>query len=95
MKDYFVNKPFNDNTEKRDKLSQLIANRKKHEEKRSKVITEEDRKGQLIKWTSFYRRNWNIYAAHRLKIHLHPFQHIMLYFIGVSQIWFGIASKQI
>lgn len=91
----FIEKPFNDNSEKKNKLAQLIANRKKHEEKRSKTITEEQRKEQLIKWTSFYRRNWNIYAAHRLKIHLHPFQHIMLYFIGVSQVWFGIASRGI
>lgn len=95
MNSDFLSKPFNDNSEKQGKLSQLIANRKKREEKRSKVITEEKRKDQLIKWTSFYRRNWNLYAAHRLKIHLHPFQHIMLYFIGVSQVWFGIASRGI
>mgnify|MGYP003288684454 CR=1 FL=1 len=37
---------------------------------KDKLITEEKRKDQLIKWASFFRRNWNLYAAHRLKIHL-------------------------
>ena len=95
LKEQFQQKPFNDNIEQKNKLSQLIATRKNREEKRIKSISEEKRREQTIKWTSFYRRNWNLYAAHRLKIHLHPFQHIMIYFIGVSQVWWGIASRGI
>lgn len=74
-------------------LSKLIKERKEKESKRPKEISPEKKKENVKKWTSIYRRNWNIYASHRLKIKLHPFQHIMLYLIGVSQVFFAICSR--
>ena len=47
----------------------------------------------IKKWVSFYRRNINLYASRHLMIKLHPFQHIMLYLMGVSQVFFAICSR--
>ena len=56
-------------------------------------LTEEQRKVQIKKWTTFYRRNIDIYAEERLRIKLRPFQRIMLHLMGRSQVWFGICSR--
>ena len=48
---------------------------------------------KVKRWCSFYRRNINLYANRHLKIRLHPFQHIMLYLMGVSQVFFAICSR--
>ena len=45
------------------------------------------------KWCSFYRRNINLYASRHLMIKLHPFQHIMLYLMGISQVFFAVCSR--
>lgn len=74
-------------------LEKLIKERKQKEEKRKKPIDPEVKKKRLKSWTSFYRRNINLYASHRLQIKLHPFQHIMLYLMGVSQVFFAICSR--
>lgn len=93
MKEHFKSKPFKDNTDSQNKLGQLIAKRKKTEEHRPKQISEKDRKQRVKNWTTFYRRNINLYVEHRLGIKLHPFQHIMLYLMCVSQFWFAICSR--
>jgi hypothetical protein len=93
MKEVFKAKPFKDNTESQNKLSQLIANRKKVEEHRPKKLSKEEQKSRVKNWTTFYRRNINLYVEHRLGIKLHPFQHIMLYLMGISQFWFAICAR--
>lgn len=52
-----------------------------------------DKRLNVKKWCSFYRRNINLYANRHLQIKLHPFQHIMLYLMGVSQVFFAICSR--
>lgn len=52
-----------------------------------------NKKENIKKWCSFYRRNINLYASRHLMIRLHPFQHIMLYLMGVSQVFFAICSR--
>ncbi len=74
-------------------LVDLLKQRHKKEEERPKQITDEQREKNLINWTSFYRRNINLYATQRLGIRLHPFQHIMLYLMGVSQLFMSICSR--
>lgn len=76
-------------------LVDLLQQRHKKEEERPKQTTDAQKEQNLINWTSFYRRNINLYASQRLGIQLHPFQHIMLYLMGVSQVWFGIAGRGI
>lgn len=93
MKENFKSKPFKNNADSQSKLGQLIANRKKTEEHRPKKLSAEEKKQRVKNWTTFYRRNINLYVEHRLGIKLHPFQHIMLYLMCISQYWFGIASK--
>lgn len=93
MQEIFKAKPFKNTTESQNKLSQLIANRKKTEENRPKKLSEEERKNRVKNWTTFYRRNINLYVEHRLGIKLHPFQHIMLYLMCISQYWFAICSR--
>lgn len=93
MKEIFKSKPFKDNTDSQGKLSQLIANRKKTEEHRPKKLSDQERKERVKRWTSFYRRNINLYVEYRLGIKLHPFQHLMLYLMGISQYWSAICSR--
>lgn len=77
-------------------ISSLISERKrKNEEKRrrDKKIPWEQRKENIIEWITLYRRNWNLYAVYRLMISLYPFQHVMLYLMGISNTFFAICSR--
>ena len=71
----------------------LIQERRKREKERPKGLDKETKKSNVKKWTTFYRRNINLYASRHLQIRLHPFQHIMLYLMGVSQVFFAICSR--
>lgn len=74
-------------------LTKLITQRKKKEKQRPKRLPKEERTKNMIKWVTFYRRNINLYVEHRLQVRLHPFQHIMLYLMGVSEVFFAICSR--
>lgn len=74
-------------------LVDLLQQRHKKEEERPKQTTDAQKEQNLINWTSFYRRNINLYASQRLGIKLHPFQHIMLYLMGVSSVFMAICSR--
>jgi hypothetical protein len=74
-------------------LVELLNQRHKKEETRPKNITDEQKEQNIVNWCSFYRRNINLYASQRLVINIHPFQHIMLYLMGVSQIFMAICSR--
>lgn len=74
-------------------LVDLLKQRHKKEEERPKQTTDAQKEQNLINWTSFYRRNVNLYASQRLQVNIHPFQHIMLYLMGVSQIFMAICSR--
>jgi hypothetical protein len=74
-------------------LVDLLQQRHKKEEERPKQTTDAQKEQLLINWTSFYRRNVNLYASQRLGIKLYPFQHIMLYLMGTSQQFMAICSR--
>ena len=74
-------------------LVDLLQQRHKKEEERPKQTTDAQKEQNLINWTSFYRRNINLYASQRLQVNIHPFQHIMLYLMGASQIFMAICSR--
>lgn len=61
--------------------------------KRGIQLTPEQKKENIKKWCSLYRRNINLYASRHLMIKLKPFQHIMLYLMGVSEVFFAICSR--
>ena len=74
-------------------LVKLIRQRKQKEDERPKELTDEQKEENTIHWITFYRRNMNTYAERYLGIKLHPFQHMMLYLMSVSQVFFAICSR--
>lgn len=75
------------------KYWQLLIKRRKRENNRPKKLSEQEKKKRVKQWTTFYRRNINIYIEQRLRIKLRPFQHIMLYLMGRSQTFWAICSR--
>ena len=73
-------------------LEELIFERKKRI-KRKRKLTPEERKRQVKDWCTFYRRNWNIYAKHELGISLKPFQEIMIYLMGISNVFYMMCGR--
>lgn len=55
--------------------------------------TNKEKEDNVIEWTTLFRRNWHIYAEFILGIKLRPFQKVMIYLMGVSEIFFGICSR--
>lgn len=47
----------------------------------------------VIEWISLYRRNWHIFVDMVLQIKLKPFQMLMIYLMGVSDVFFAICSR--
>ena len=74
-------------------LNRVIKLKRETERARKTKLTDEERKIQVKKWTTFYRRNIDVYAEEKLRINLRPFQRVMLYMMGISQVWFGICSR--
>lgn len=71
----------------------LLKKRKERESHRKKNLTKEERDVITKEWTTFYRRNWNIYAKHELGIPLYFFQEVMVYLMGVSQVFYLMCSR--
>ena len=74
-------------------LEELIVEQRKRRKKRKRKLTKDERKRQIRDWCTFYRRNWDIYATDRLQINLKPFQAIVLYLIGVSDVFYLMCSR--
>lgn len=47
----------------------------------------------IIDWLTLYRRNWHIFVDMVLQIKLKPFQMLMIYLMGVSDVFFAICSR--
>ena len=50
----------------------------------------------IIEWLTLFqsfRRNWHIYVDMVLGIKLRPFQMIMIYLMGISDIFYAICSR--
>lgn len=74
-------------------FEQLLLNRRKKNKERPKVLTAEQKKLRTKQWTTFYRRNINIYATQRLRINLYPFQQVILYLMSTSTTFFAICTR--
>ena len=75
------------------RIEEIIRERVQKEQRKPKVLSAEDKKENIVKWTTFYRRNMNIYAERRLGIRLYPFQHVMIYLMSISQTFFAICTR--
>ena len=73
-------------------LEELIRE-KRQRTKRKHRLTDTERKNQIRDWCTFYRRNWDIYATERLQINLKTFQRVVIYLIGVSDIFYLMCSR--
>lgn len=71
----------------------LIVKLRKREKERPKKIDEATKRKRTKQWCTFYRRNLNIYISERLRVKLRPFQHIMVYLMGISQTFWAICSR--
>lgn len=71
----------------------LITQVRRKRWKQDKKQTKEEKDIRTKQWTTFYRRNLNIYASERLRIRLKPFQHIKLFLIGISDFFWMICSR--
>lgn len=54
---------------------------------------EKTREQNIIEWVTMFRRNWHIYAEYILGVKLKPFQRIMLWLAGNSDVFFSICSR--
>lgn len=59
----------------------------------SKKRQSEEKEENVIHWVTLFRRNWHIYVDFILGIKLRPFQQIMIYLMGISEIFFAICSR--
>lgn len=59
----------------------------------SRAVISEKQEQNIIHWTTLFRRNWHIYAEFILGIQLRPFQAVMLWLMGISDIFFAICSR--
>lgn len=53
-------------------LNKVIQLKRNTEKSAKRKLTKEERDIQIKKWTTFYRRNIDIYAEERLRIKLRP-----------------------
>lgn len=75
------------------KYYKLIKQKRERESMRPKKLSRQEKRIKTKQWCTFYRRNMNLYATERLGIKLRPFQHIMLYLMNVSDVWWCICSR--
>lgn len=75
------------------KFTQLLAERRKNRQNHVKALTQEERDRQTVEWTTFYRRNWEIYAEEELGLTLYDFQKYAIHQIGVSETFFEQCSR--
>lgn len=55
--------------------------------------TPKQKRQNQIDWITLFRRNWHIYVDMVLGIKLRPIQQIMIYLMGISNIWFAICCR--
>nr|DAR61636.1 MAG TPA: large terminase [Caudoviricetes sp.] len=62
-------------------------------ELKSSVMKSPIAERNAIEWITLFRRNWHIYVDMVLRIKLRPVQQIMIYLMGVSDVFFAICSR--
>lgn len=50
-------------------------------------------KKNVKKWTTYYRRNWELFAKDVLGLTLYPVQKMKIHMMGISNIYFDISSR--
>lgn len=60
---------------------------------RKSKLSPAEKEQNIIEWTTLFRRNWHIYVDYILGIELRPFQKVMIYLMGISDLFFAICSR--
>ena len=50
-------------------------------------------KENVKKWTTYYRRNWEIYARDVFGLTLYPIQAMKIHMMGISDTYFDISTR--
>ena len=74
-------------------LNELILERKKKEQKRAKPLSQEELDKQVLEWSDFYRKNWDIYATEELGVPLKEFQKYAIHEMGISDYFFLMCGR--
>ena len=53
----------------------------------------DEKKENIKKWITRYRRNWEIFADEVFQIKLYPIQKVMLHLMGISDVFFAICTR--
>lgn len=64
-------------------------------EAQNNKITDRQKEDNVIEWLTFYqyRRNWHIYVDEVLQIKLKFFQVVMIYLMGISDVFWAICAR--
>lgn len=63
------------------------------EKARKRTLDRKEKEDNIIEWTTFYRRNWNVYVERVLGIKLRAFQHFMLWLMCNSDVFFAMCAR--
>lgn len=78
---------------KLDRIHNLLNNHNEFEAKQKKEVSNKEKVERLKDWTTFYRRNWDVYAEHELGLPLKWVQQIVIYLMGISDVFFLFCSR--
>ena len=53
----------------------------------------DEKKENIKKWITRYRRNYEIFADEVFQIKLYPIQKVMLHLMGISDVFFAICTR--
>lgn len=53
----------------------------------------QEKEDNIIDWVTLFRRNWHIFVDLILQIKLKPFQVLIIYLMGISNVFFAICSR--
>lgn len=76
-----------------ERVQNLLNNHCEFESRQEKEVSNEKHKEIIKDWNTFYRRNWDIYAEYELGLPLKWVQQIVLYLMGISDVFFLFCSR--
>jgi len=76
-----------------DRVNNILNSRREFENRQEKEVSYEEQRNRIKSWCTLYRRNWDIYAEEELGINLKWFQKVIIYLIGISDVFFFFCSR--
>lgn len=54
-----------------------------------------DKKQNVKKWISYYRRNWDLFVEDVFQLKLYPIQKYKIHMLGVSDVYYDVSSRSV